>query len=72
MDQKFGNPAVDFSQAVVDQSTEMPTQRSTWVKKWNANIARSSASQPNFQPAGQTMAVVLDRIFQEIRVILEI
>ena len=67
MDQEFGHSAVDFGQAAVDQSTRMPTQGSTRVKKWSFNTAGSSASQPNFRPAGRTMAVLMDRIFSKIR-----
>ena len=71
MNQEFDNPVVDFGTAVVDQSTGMPTQRSTQVKNRSANTTRRSTSQPNFRPASQTMAVLKDRIFSEIHVILE-
>ena len=71
MDQEFGHPAVYFDQAAVDQSTGMPTQRSTRVKKWSTNTVRRSASQLNFWPASRTMAVLMDKIFPEIRKILD-
>ena len=71
MDQEFGHSAAYFGQAVVDHSTGMPTQRSIRVKKRCFIIAGSSASQPNFQPAGRTMTVIVDRNFPVIRAILE-
>ena len=71
MDQDFGHPAVDFGQAAVDQSTRMPTQRSTRIKMCSFKTAGSLASQLNTRPAGRTMAVIVDRIFPVIRVILE-
>ena len=71
MDQEFSHPAVYFGQAAVNQSTGMPTQRSTRIKKRSFITAESLASQPNFRLAGQTMAATVDRIFSVIHVNLE-